>query len=268
MNRIDEVFKRLRKKKEKALILFSTAGDPSLRITRQLLRFADTIGVDCVELGVPFSDPLADGPVIQASSHRALLKGIHLTSILKLVREERRRGLKIPLVLMSSYNPIYQFGLKKVLATAKLSGIDGIILPDLPAHEAEAFIQMSRAFNVHLVLMMTPTTTNQRKKIIQHKSRGFIYYISLKGVTGAHLKHAYPFRRDVQRVRSQVRTPVCVGFGIASPQQARQISRFSDGVIIGSTLVRHLNKHSRSKLSNQTKGWIRTLLKAVKKKEE
>ena len=265
MNRIDAVFKGLKRRKQKALIAFVTAGDPSLEVTRQFLRFAEEAGVDLVELGVPFSDPLADGPVIQASSFRALKKHVNLSAILKLVREERRRGLKIPVLLMTSVNPIHYFGIKKALAAAKISGIDGFIVPDLPIQESGEMLKLATAFGLHDVLMLTPTTTRDREKKIVRKGHGFLYYVSLTGVTGERKRGDFPFRGEIGRLRRASRTPVCVGFGISTPDQARSIARFSDGVIVGSAIVRHLDAHSKRGLSPASKRLVRGFVNAVKR---
>jgi tryptophan synthase alpha chain len=264
MNRIDAKFKELNRNRKKALILFVTAGDPSWAVTRQVLRFCERVGVDVVELGVPFSDPLADGPVIQASSHRALQRGVTLDKILQFVRSERKKGLKIPLVLMSSYNPLFQKGIKNTLVKASRYGVDGLIVPDLPLHEAKPIIGHCHQHGLSLICMTTPTTSKARKVVIAKRSRGFIYYVSLAGVTGERQRSRYPFRQDVLRIKKQASVPVCVGFGISTTGQARTISRFSDGVIVGSALVRHLNEHSKQSLSASSRKFIQSFLKAVK----
>jgi len=265
MNRMDARFAQLNKMKKKAVIAFVTAGDPSLEVTRQFLRYADKIGVDLVELGVPFSDPLADGPVIQAAGYRALRRGVHLTAILKLVREERRGGLQIPIALMTSVNPIYSFGLKKSCLAAKIAGVDGFIVPDLPVHEAGEFIRLTKECGLHNILMLTPTTTREREKKILKLGRGFLYYVSLTGVTGERSQRVeLPFASDVKRQRKMTRTPVCVGFGVSTPKQAKQIATFSDGVIIGSAIVRHLDTHSKRGLSPSSKALVKSFVRAVK----
>lgn len=265
MNRIDAVFQNLKRKRQKALILFATAGDPSMDITRQFLRYAEKAGVDCVELGVPFSDPLADGPVIQAASFRALGRGVSLDAILRLVRAERRRGLRIPIALMTSYNPVYRFGVKRAFATAKMSGVDGFIIPDLPYDEAGPALKLAGDFGVHLILMMTPTTTEARKKAVLRRGRGFIYYVSLKGVTGERERRKYPFDKEVRRLASRASAPVCVGFGISTPEQAADIARFAGGVIVGSAVVRDLDRYSKRGLSARSKAHIDSFARAVKK---
>jgi tryptophan synthase alpha chain len=266
MNRIDAAFKRLRREKKKAVVLFATAGDPSVRVTQEFLRFAEEAGVDCVELGVPFSDPLADGPVIQASSLRVIRKGLNLRGILRLVRDARRKGLRMPIVLMTSYNPVLQYGPRKAFAEAKMSGVDGIIIPDLPVHEAEAdgILKLGRDFGVHNILMIAPTTTAARKRLVASRARGFLYYVSLRGVTGGRTWAGYPFTGDVGRLRKTARLPVCVGFGISNPRQAAEIARCSDGIIVGSAIVANLARHSGKGLGPRSRAWIRSFVRAVK----
>lgn len=263
-NRIDAAFRRLRARGEKAAILFVTAGDPSLAVTRQFLRFAEESGVDVVELGVPFSDPIADGPVIQASSYRALLRGVNYDKILKLVREERRAGLRVPIALMSSFNPLYRYGTRKALAAAKIAGVDGFIVPDLPVHEAGEFMRCAEDYGLHEILMATPTTAPARMERICAKARGFIYYVSITGVTGERARTTYEFRADVERLRRRTRVPVCVGFGVSTPEQAREIAAFSDGVIVGSALVRDMDLHSKKSLSPATRRLISGIVRGVK----
>lgn len=264
MSRLQANLNKLKKSGEKALVLFITAGDPSLKVTREALRFADEAGVDCIEIGVPFSDPLADGPVIQAASFRALKKGVNLKKILNLVQDERRKGLKIPIILMSSLNPVHSFGMKRALAAAKSAGVQGIILPDLPADEAGEFILGSCREDLASILMLTPTTSPAREKHILRNASGFLYYVSLTGVTGERRRRDYPFQKDVTRLSRLARVPLYVGFGVSTPAQASAISRFSDGVIVGSAIVRDLFEHSKTGLSPNSKKWIERFVRAVK----
>ena len=232
MNRLDQKFKQLKKERKKAVIFFITAGDPSLKVTAQFLDFADRAGVDCVEIGVPFSDPIADGPVIQASSFRAIGRGVTLTKILKLAGEARGHGVTVPIVLMSSFNPIFSYGVDRFARDAQASGVDGTIVPDLPLNEASGFVRALRPRKLHYIMMATPTTRDARRRQIARQSTGFIYYVSLTGVTGERKRKSLPFQPDVARLRRQTKTPVCVGFGISTPQDAQTISRFSDEVLL------------------------------------
>ena len=243
MNRLDQRFKKLAADDSKAIVFFVTAGDPSLKVTREVLRYCDQNSVDCVEIGVPFSDPLADGPVIQASSYRALRRGVHIQQILYMVNKERLQGLTIPIVLMSSYNLIHHFGSKRFMQSAAKSGVDGLIIPDLPLHEASDLIRMSRQFGLNMILMETPTTPPNRKKLIRRASRGFIYCVSITGVTGKRRSNQTYIDRD----------------------QAARVSKISDGVIVGSALVNHLKQYSNVRLSQKTKQFMQGFIKAVKK---
>ena len=264
MNRLDERFKFLKKKKEKALILFITAGDPSMRVTVQTLWFCQQAGVDCVELGIPFSDPLADGPVIQAASDRAVEKNIRLMDVLRMLSRERRRGLEIPVVLMSSVNPIHAMGFKNSSKLMKKSGVDGVIIPDLPYDEDGSIRLLLQKEGVHPVLMMTPTTEPKRQRQILLRSRGFVYYVSLIGLTGQMMKKNTSLRQQVQSSMRKSRIPVCVGFGISRPQHAKAVARFADGVIVGSALVDHLYRTSKKGLSRGSKRFIQSFVRAVK----
>ncbi len=264
MNRIEDVFQKARSSGKKAVIFFVTAGDPSFHVTSQFLRFAERTGADLVELGVPFSDPLADGVVIQSSSTRAIHRGVNLSRVLKFVRSERLRGLKIPLVLMTSFNIIYRHGVQAFRKRASLNGVDGYVIPDLPLEEAERLLPGVTRDNMRLILMLSPTTSKTRELRILESARGFLYYISLTGVTGERKRNRYPFRPDVIRLRKKTSIPLCVGFGISSPAQARDIARFSDGVIIGSALVRHLSQFSQRTLSPKTRSLIEAYVRAVK----
>ncbi|MCK5178257.1 MAG: tryptophan synthase subunit alpha, partial [Candidatus Omnitrophica bacterium] len=184
MNRIEKTFKELKRKKKKAFIPFITAGDPNLKTTEELVLSFEGAGADIVELGVPFSDPLADGPTIQASSQRALKKGVNLTKILKTVAQIRRKS-QIPIALMTYYNPVFYYGEDKFIRDAKASGVDGIIIPDLPPEEAKTLIKAARKRDISTVFFLAPTTTSRRMKQIVQASTGFIYYVSMTGVTGA-----------------------------------------------------------------------------------
>jgi len=264
LNRIDEKFKALKAQRRKALIFFVTCGDPSMKVTEAFLDYAQEAGVDCVELGVPFSDPLADGPVIQASSYRALKTGISLDGILKMMRRKRRAGLALPVVLMSALNPVQKMGYARAAERMRASGIDGIILPDCPVHESRPAVRELAARDLRPILMSTPTTDPVRERVIASRARGFLYYVSLVGLTGAVDRASFPFAADVRRLKAVSRAPVCVGFGIKTPAQAAAVARFSDGVIIGSSLVTHLKEHSKNGLSEASRRFVKSFVRAVK----
>ncbi len=263
MSRLDKKFSELRKKKKKAFIVFITAGDPSLKKNEDLVASFEKDGVDIVELGVPFSDPLADGPVIQDSSQRSLKKGTTLKKILALARSIRRRS-QIPLVLMSYLNPILSYGLDRFAKDAAAAGVDGVILPDVPLEESA---QISRLFlkkRLDLIYLLAPTSTPDRMKRVARASRGFIYFVSMTGVTGAKISAQKDVAAHVRAVQRCTRLPVCVGFGISTPPQAREMSRISDGIIVGSAVVRALNDRPKEPAASFSRRFIRPLARAVK----
>ena len=246
MNRINLKFQTLRSQGKKAFIAFLTAGDPSLNVTAELVLAFEQAGVDIVELGIPFSDPLADGPTIQASYQRALRKGVTVDAILKTVQNIRRHS-QIPIALMSSYNPIFHFGEEKFVACAKLSGVDGLIIPDLPPEEARSLISAARRENVSTVFFISPTTTVSRMKKIIAVSTGFVYYISLTGVTGSRRDLPLDLVKKITAAKKMTDKPLCVGFGISTPAQVKEISGISDGVIVGSAIVQEIARNAGRK---------------------
>ncbi|MBI3252020.1 MAG: tryptophan synthase subunit alpha [Candidatus Omnitrophica bacterium] len=244
MNRIREKFLDLKKKRGKALIFYMTAGDPSLAANQALIPFLEKEGADLIELGVPFSDPLADGPVIQAASQRALKRGTTLPKILTLVRNVRKKS-QIPVLLMSYLNPLMQYGYERFAKDAKAAGVDGVIVPDLPPEEERVFVRALKGKKLDLVYLLAPTTGPARRRVIAKASSGFIYYVSVTGVTGARRQISPSLRPDLSAAKKASRLPLCVGFGIATPGQAKAAAAGADGVIIGSALVRALEKNSK-----------------------
>ena len=242
MNRIDTTFKTLQRKKQKVLVAFVTAGDPNLRTTEALALEFQKQGVDLLELGFPFSDPVADGPIIQRASTRALRHGVSLNDLFRSVRRLRQKGLSIPVVLLSYYNPIFHFGEARFVKEAKQCGIDGVVVPDLPVEEASSLIRYGRKKDFKVVLLVAPTSdTVRRRKIIQ-SSGGFIYYVSVTGTTGVRKKLPSQVIKDVLSLKRMTRLPICVGFGVSTPEEARKVSRVADGVIVGSAIVQKLEK--------------------------
>ena len=263
-NPIDQKFAQLKKRKEKALVLFIEGGDPSIEVNRQTLRYCQEAGVDLVEIGIPFSDPLADGPVIQAASFRAIEHGTTFAKLMTMLQEERARGLTLPVVVMSSYNPLLAAGLESSARRMREARVDGIILPDLPHDEDPSVRRVYAKHGILPILMTTPTTDKRRHEEVLQGSRGFVYYVSLIGLTGIVKRKNFPFKAHVLGSRRRSAAPICVGFGISTPQDAHAVSRFADGVIIGSALVRHLAEHSRTSLSAASRKLIDDLVKAVK----
>ena len=241
MNRIVEKFSDLKSKKRKALIIYLTVGDPNLSTTEALVEALSQSGTDIVELGVPFSDPIADGPTIQAASQRALSKGISLRDALYLAKSIRNR-IRMPLVLMGYYNPIYRMGVKKFAHTAKNSGVDGVIIPDLIPEEAHDWIEIAQGLELSTIFLSSPTTPPDRIRMIGKLSRGFLYYVSVCGVTGSRKSIPQNLIRELKIVKGLVDLPVACGFGISTPLQAREVSKWCDGIIIGSSFINKIRK--------------------------
>lgn len=247
MNRIDQKFKELKKRKKKAFIAFLTAGYPNLKVTEDLVVAFEKSGVDIVEIGVPFSDPLADGKTIQAASQKALEHDITLEKILHLVKRIRKRS-GIPIALMTYYNPVFHFGDEKFIALAKSAGVDGVIIPDLPPEEAKDLIKAARAKGVATVFFLAPTTSRHRIQRIADASSGFIYYVSVTGITGTGQSiAAESIGKHIRQIKQFTNKPVCVGFGVSTPHQVRSIAKISDGVIVGSEIIRQIDKNAGKK---------------------
>ena len=263
MSRIQKQFDWLQSKNEKALVGFITAGDPDLEITRELFSVIEEGGADIIELGVPFSDPLADGPVIQAASQRSLKSGTTLKKIIQLVREIRQAS-QLPIVLMTSFNPVFVYGQQAFVKDAVEAGVDGVIVPDLPPEESEEFDAYALAQGLDVIYLLAPTSTPDRIKMIGSKSRGFIYYVSLTGVTGTRSSLAQGMEEKVKRIKQATALPVLIGFGISGPEQAKAASGFSDGVIVGSAIVRMIEENPDSTERNEKlKVFVRNLKQAL-----
>jgi len=253
MNRIKRTFHDLRKSKSKAFIVYITAGYPSMSLTEKLVLQLEESGADIIELGVPFSDPMADGLTIQKSSERALKAGTTLKKILKSVKNIRRKS-QIPIVLMSYLNPIYHYGVKRFVRDAVRSGVDGVIMPDLPPEESGEFEKAAEGDDFCIIFLASPTSTAGRIKNIAKHSKGFIYYVSLTGVTGARNALPSHISRNIKSIKRITGKPVCVGFGVSNEKQARNIARIADGVIIGSALINVIKKHEGKKTLSRAVG--------------
>lgn len=245
-SRLDATFAALRARRERALVAYFTAGDPSLAITRKLVVEAARRGADVIELGIPFSDPLADGPVIQRATQRALAAGVTLPRVLELVREMRGE-VSAPLVFLTYYNPILAFGLKAFCRTSVEAGIDGVIVADLPPEESGPLRAESLAAGLDLIHLVAPTSTPERMRKIARASEGFLYLVSLTGVTGERAALAPELAQQLRALRAVTTKPVCVGFGIGTPEQAALVGQAADGVIVGSAIVRLVEQHAASR---------------------
>ncbi len=245
-NRIDRTFKKLHKLSQKALITFITCGDPDYKTVKQLVLEMENNGADIIELGVPFSDPLADGVTIQRSSQRALSRGVSLKGILEFVKD-LRKDTEIPLVLMTYYNPVYMYSPEKFCYDASRAGVDGVIIPDLSPEEGVFFERLARKSGLDTIFLLAPTSGHERIKLVSRLSHGFIYYVSLTGVTGVRSSLSHTVKTSVDRIRKMTSKPVAVGFGISTPQQAYAVGSYADGVIVGSAIVNIIERYSSKK---------------------
>ncbi|MDL1958143.1 MAG: tryptophan synthase subunit alpha [Deltaproteobacteria bacterium] len=243
MNRIDRMFSQLRKRKEAALIPFITTGDPDIATTEELILEMDRQGADLIELGLPFSDPLADGPTIQASSQRALRHKINAKDLFGLV-EKVREKTSIPLVLMGYYNPILQYGLSVFAKDAVNSGLDGTIVPDLPLEEAGAWMAVAKPQGLANILLVAPNTPANRVKKIAKATQGFLYYVSVTGITGARSQLPTELSQGLDGIKQLTNKPVAVGFGISTPAQVSMLSAVTDGIIVGSAIIKLIEAHT------------------------
>ncbi|MBW8004824.1 MAG: tryptophan synthase subunit alpha [candidate division NC10 bacterium] len=263
MNRIDRCFEGLRATGGKALIPFITAGDPDFATTRELAWAFEGAGADLLELGVPFSDPLADGTTIQRASQRALENGATLKGVIGVVEQIRARS-QIPVALMSYINPILRMGPREFAMRASDAGVDGIIIPDLPPEEAHEVQSCCAASAIYTIFLAAPTSTEARLRRIVESSRGYIYYVSVKGVTGARDALQTDLELSLSRVRRLTDKPIAVGFGISTPAQVSQVAGFVDGVIVGSAIVERIERGmGKPGMVGEVAGFISTLKQAI-----
>ncbi len=241
MRRIEQRFRNLQARGEKALIPFITAGDPDLHTTLQLALEMARRGADLLELGIPFSDPLADGPTIQAASNRAVHAGVHLQEVLHLAGELRAHS-DIPIILMGYYNPILQYGLEHAAREAAQLGVDGFIIPDLPPEEAGPWRAAAAKHGVAPIFLAAPTSGPERIRTLARLTRGFLYYVSVTGITGARTELPPDLITALKEVRSLVKCPLAVGFGISVPEQVASLAPYVDGVVVGSAIVQRVAK--------------------------
>ncbi|MCZ6905951.1 MAG: tryptophan synthase subunit alpha [Deltaproteobacteria bacterium] len=245
MNRIDAKFAELRGRGEAALIPFITVGDPDLGTTLKIMRALDQNGADSIELGVPFSDPMADGPTIQRASERALRGGTSLSDVLGVVRDFRRYS-DIPLILFGYYNPFFSYGTRRLTLAAKAAGVDGILCVDLPPEESGELKRWTEAQGLNTIFLLGPTSNVERIRLVAREGQGFIYYVSVTGVTGARGRFEDRLERLVARVRRYTSLPIGVGFGVSTPAQAAWIASFADAVVVGSALINLMERQTRN----------------------
>jgi len=264
MNKIEDKFKVLNKQKRKAFIAFITAGDPDLKTTEDLVVALEKAGVDIIELGIPFSDPLADGPTIQASFLRALNKGTHVKKIFETVKNIRLKT-SIPIALMTSYNPILRFGEEKFIKACVEVGVDGLIVPDLPPEEAHNLCMLAKKNDIATIFFVAPTSQDDRIKSNTKASSGFVYYVSLTGITGTQKAVAQAVVKQIKHIKRFTNKPVCAGFGISTPEQVKEIGSAADGVIVGSAIVKKIFEYQgQPDLVNKVSNYVHSLVKALR----
>jgi tryptophan synthase alpha chain len=262
MNRIAERFETLQRADRKGFIPFVTAGDPSLETTREIVLALAGLGADVVELGVPFSDPMADGPTIQASSQRAVARGVTLRNVIDLVHQIRH-STTVPIVMFSYLNPILKFGIKEFAEAAAKAGVDGVLLTDIVGRESEEIGTVLRRSAIELIRLVAPTTSDERLKEITEKAGGFVYAVSRAGITGVQLRMSSEAETLVKRIRKVSGLPVAVGFGISTREQVEEVWRYADAAVVGSAIVDVIARAGTADPVAEVTRFARSLMPAV-----
>ena len=264
LNRLDNAFSRLREKGQRAFVAYVCAGDPDLERSVDIVLALERAGVDVVELGVPFSDPLADGVVNQMAADRALRAGASTAGVLEMIRRLRQQS-QIPLVLFTYLNPVYTYGYQRFHQDAAAAGADGVLVLDLPPDEADENAELRPAPELKHIQLVAPTSSAERIETIAKRAEGFVYYVSRLGVTGAQASVAEGIAEQVARIREATTVPVCVGFGVANPEQAAEVATKADGVVVGSAIVRLIERNGdATDLADQVEAFVKPLVQAVK----
>jgi len=263
MSRIAARFEDLARSRRKALIPYITAGDPSPALTLPLLEALVEAGADLIELGVPFSDPMADGPVIQRSGERALKHGVGLADVLGMVREFRSRDRATPLVLMGYANPIEAMGTREFLAGARAAGVDGVIVVDYPPEECVEFAAAAKKHDIDPVFLLAPTSTEKRIHDVARCGSGYIYYVSLRGVTGASHLDLSEVSKRIPQIRAATKLPIGVGFGIRDAESARRVAQTADAVVIGSRIIQEIEAGAPAEAPARVKNFLRPIRQAL-----
>ncbi|KNF08132.1 tryptophan synthase alpha chain TrpA [Gottschalkia purinilytica] len=262
MNRIDTKFQYLKEKNEKALITFITSGDPDLDTTLDLVLEMEKSGADIIELGIPYSDPIADGKTIQESSKRALSKGIKISNIMDTVKKIREKS-QIPLVYLAYFNSVFTYGVERFFKVCNEVGIDGVIIPDLPIEEREEILEESEKYNVYLISLVAPTS-KERIKEITEKGKGFVYCVSVNGTTGTRSSIDTDLEEYIGLVSEHTDTPKALGFGISSPDMAKKYKDYADGVIVGSAIVKKiLAGNSKEEIMRNVGSFVKELKESI-----
>jgi len=263
MSRISQTFERLRSEGKKALIPFITAGYPDLHTTEKFILMLEKSGADLIELGVPFSDPMADGPTIQMASERSLAKRTNLKMIFELVKRVRVKTT-IPIILMGYYNPFFIYGLKRLAHQAKDAGVDGILTVDLPPEEAGEMKEHIDRTGLDLIFLLAPTSDEARINLIVKNASGFVYYVSLTGVTGIRSKLDKDIRKQVEKIKKNTDLPIGVGFGISNPMHVKMVAKWADAVVVGSAIIKIIeNSRSKKKMMEKVSQFVSSLKRAM-----
>jgi len=264
MNRISNRFAQLQRDGRKGFVAYIAAGDPDLNATRDLGVAFDELGVDILELGVPFSDPLADGLVNQLASQRGLASGTNPRKVLATVSEIRQR-CDIPIVLYIYFNLIHRYGLERFIREASVAGVDGLLVLDLPPEEGAGYEALMQQFSLDNIYLVAPTTPHDRMEFIAKRARGFLYYVSREGVTGMQTQIADSLGQMVSQIRTHTTLPIAVGFGISTPEQARTVAKLADAVVVGSAIVSQIAEAGKAKdLVARVSKFVKSLVNAVK----
>ncbi len=250
-NRIDKKFFDLKKQNKKALACFVTSCDPSLELSEKIINSLPEYGADIIEIGIPFSDPMADGPTIQRSSLRAIKSKSTISKTFKIIEKFRKKNKTTPIILMGYFNPIFQFGLNNFFSQGKNVGVDGIIIVDLPPEEDHLIEEQTKKSNIYNIRLIAPTTSKQRIQRISNSSRGFLYYVSIMGITGTKKPSISSVKKSVNSIKRITSLPVLVGFGINSHQQIKELNQFSDGCVVGSAIIKILENAIQKKSTHQ-----------------
>jgi len=263
MSRIQGRFEALAKAKRKALIPYITAGDPHPSITVPLMRGMVEAGADIIELGVPFSDPMADGPVIQRAGERALKHGVGLSNVLGMVTEFRKSDSKTPIVLMGYANPIEAMGVEKFVGAAKSAGVDGVIVVDYPPEECEQFAAMVKKADLDPIFLLAPTSTDKRIEQVGRVGSGYLYYVSLRGITGASNIDLGDVAARIPKIRAATRLPIGVGFGIRDAESAKRVAQSADAVVIGSRIIQEIEAGASDQAVSRVKAFLKPIREAL-----
>lgn len=263
---IKDTFLNLKEKNQKAFIPYVTAGDPDFELSKKIVKTLVACEVDIIELGVPFSDPIADGPTNQKASERALINNFSLDDVFRLVKELREDGVKTPIVLFTYLNPIFNIGFESFAKKAKLNGVSGSIILDLPPEESDEYIKAMTDNGLETIFLSSPTTSSERLALIQKYSSGFVYYVSRVGVTGAKTSISDTIEEEITKVKSIIKKPLAVGFGVSNPEQAKTLAKYGDGVVVGSSIVKIIeNNHKNPEILLKELGnFVQTLRNATK----